>query len=98
MLLGWLALAYGVMQLACVVMQLACAVMQLAYAVMQLSGAMQSAEGEVCQEDLLQGSLSQRGESQGVPAVVELSVAIIDDYPAADPRWAESSSLRGTRT
>ena len=86
-----MVLVYAVMQLACAVMQLACAVMQLA-------GAMQSAAEEVCLEGLSQGALSQRGESQGVPAVVELSAAVIDNYPAADPRWAESSSLRGTRT
>ena len=91
LMLGWVVLVYAVMQLACAVMQLACAVMQLA-------GAMQSAAEEVCLEGLSQGALSQRGESQGVPAVVELSAAVIDDYPAADPRWAESSSLRGTRT
>ena len=93
-----MVLVYAVMQLACAVMQLACAVMQLACAVMQLAGAMQSAAEEVCLEGLSQGALSQRGESQGVPAVVELSAAVIDNYPAADPRWAESSSLRGTRT
>lgn len=57
--------------------------------------AVQSAAEEVCREGLPRDSFSQGGESHADSAVVELSKAIIDDYPAADPRWAESSSLRG---
>lgn len=58
----------------------------------------QSEAEEVCRKGLPQGAFSRQGECRGDSAVAELSKAIIDDYPAADPRWAESSSIRGRRT
>ena len=55
----------------------------------------QSAAREACQEAFPPPSFSSAHDNIGDLAIVQLSEAIIDDFPTADPRWAESALITG---
>ena len=50
---------------------------------------------EVCQKANLYDAFTHKCGSHGDNTVVQLSEAIIDEFPAADPRWAETTSVQG---